>query len=809
YSNIPLKQNYRTNILGALLTKETEIKVEILPGFGTPDEVVDIWDGKTTSIPSYDEVTKTFTINNGAELAWVAGVVNGTIPATRSEDFNSSFNGLTIRLAKSIDLGGSEWTPIGVGGKRFSGTIDGNNKTISNFQITKCHGDKPQAALFGNLALTTLFKDLTIANATVIYPRNGKDFYGAALIGTAYGSVTCQNVTVKDSYISGNNKVGAILAHDGRTSNVKIDNCHVLNSTIESLDSADGGCVGGLIGYFAGIGGGEFKISNSTVKQSTINGINSTNSGKRANSQFIGCINSDANQQLYINNCSVEDNIFTDVDNNGNAVTYKSIYGKFIGGERYDAPKGKVYIDNVEVIANGIAIDNEGNYCITAVEGFAWIEAQTDNFFSGKTIKLVANMNLEGIDYKPIRFWDPENPIIFDGQNYTISNLTINNGSSDNQALFNGTLSVKNLKVDNATVTGRGYTAAICGSLYGNIDNCHITNSTITGNYWQVGGFVGQHDSGMITNSSISKSTINGPSAVGALTGITNESTKNRKFENCSVTECAIVANYSFGGSYDFMYGVAVGLINIENSEVYFNNCTIDNNTIKGVASDELYGVCEEGTVVYINNTISVSNNEQLKAAAATQSTIMLANGNDYDLNGIQKDGLKLIGIGNNVRIANTTQYASGKSTGAIWKAINLENMTITNTVYTMADGSNASFTKVTFEAGFRQGYGKNVIFTNCSFGSNSEGYALHFQTDSASDGGEIKLTGCQFNGGKVHLGGKRAYTFSGCEFAENTDFQVWSNITLENCTVDGVAVTSSNIATLFPNLNLEKVTLK
>ena len=36
YGNVPLKQNYRTNILGALLTKQTEIEVEILPGFGEP-----------------------------------------------------------------------------------------------------------------------------------------------------------------------------------------------------------------------------------------------------------------------------------------------------------------------------------------------------------------------------------------------------------------------------------------------------------------------------------------------------------------------------------------------------------------------------------------------------------------------------------------------------------------------------------------------------------------------------------------------------------------------------------------------------
>ena len=40
YTNVPLKQNFRTNILGALLTKQTEIEVEILPGFGEPAQDV-------------------------------------------------------------------------------------------------------------------------------------------------------------------------------------------------------------------------------------------------------------------------------------------------------------------------------------------------------------------------------------------------------------------------------------------------------------------------------------------------------------------------------------------------------------------------------------------------------------------------------------------------------------------------------------------------------------------------------------------------------------------------------------------------
>ena len=239
-----------------------------------------------------------------------------------------------------------------------------------------------------------------------------------------------------------------------------------------------------------------------------------------------------------------------------------------------------------------------------------------------------------------------------------------------------------------------------------------------------------------------------------------------------------------------------------------FTDCVVtDGVTEKGM--ETLVRNFGTGNTITINGTRMVYTNDELKAAVeAGAAKVFLADG-DYDLNGIQKNGLKLIGVGDDVKVANTTKYASGKAIGAIWKAIHLENVTITNTVYTMAEGGEATFTNVKFAAGFRQGYGTDVEFTDCTFGSNSEGYALHFQTDSASEGGLITLNGCKFEGGKVHLGGKRAYEFVGCEFTAGTDFQVWSNITLDGCTVNGEEVTAANMATLFPNLDASKVTLK
>lgn len=246
------------------------------------------------------------------------------------------------------------------------------------------------------------------------------------------------------------------------------------------------------------------------------------------------------------------------------------------------------------------------------------------------------------------------------------------------------------------------------------------------------------------------------------------------------------------------------------NKTVTFTNCVVtDGETSKGM--ETVVGNYGTGNTIMINGerVYIASKNAILSDAVANGAVKVLLTDDEYDLKGIQKNGLTLVGVGENVKVANTTQFAGGKAVGAITKAVNLENVTITNTVYTMENGSDATFKNVYFAAGFRQGYGKNVKFTDCTFGSNSEGYALHFQTDSASAGGLIELNGCKFEGGKVHLGGKRAYEFTNCEFAASTDFQVWSDVTVNGCTVNGEKVTAENMATLFPKLNAEKVTLK
>jgi len=470
--NVPLKPNYRTNIVGNLLTSNATYTVQIKPGFDTSDEVVELWDGETTVRPAYDDQTKTWTVTNGSELAWIAQAVNGTLPLTDDPAVKSqaatakpyNFAGEIIKLSDHINLDSREWTPIGVGGNRFSGTFDGDGHTIYNLRITARHGGKEQAALFGNLAGTVVIKNLTIDGAEVVYPGED-DFYGAALIATAYGNVTIEKVNVKDSYISGNNKVAGLLAHDGVVSSLTIDDCHVVDCTIESLNEADGGNVGGLVGLFQGVPKGsqpapygEHIIKNSSVKKTVIKAINSTNTGKRSNGQFVACLSGKDNQTLVIENCQISENTFT--QNEG--VTYVSPYGDFVGGNRYDDGKGTVIVDGKEMIAEGLVKEEDTYYVATA----AALQMAVDRVKDGETIAITADIDATD----GILITDKNITIDLGGKTYTVAE-----GASTNNRNFKVTgTSVVTIK--NGTMVAEGQ---LTSGAYGTVRSENTANVTL------------------------------------------------------------------------------------------------------------------------------------------------------------------------------------------------------------------------------------------------------------------------------------------------------------------------------------------
>ena len=178
-----------------------------------------------------------------------------------SVNAGNSYAGKTVVLLRNLNLSGSEWTPIGTAEHPFSGTFDGNNKTISNLKITTGN----YAGLFGYVSTATI-KNVKLANADV---SGGKRM--ATLIGKITGNATvtnCSNdaasaVTGSDSNTGG--LIGEIV--NGTVALTKLVNKAAVKNTKESNSRA-----GGVVAQVT-------TGANVTLTNCTNNGAVKTNNG--------------------------------------------------------------------------------------------------------------------------------------------------------------------------------------------------------------------------------------------------------------------------------------------------------------------------------------------------------------------------------------------------------------------------------------------------------------------------------------------------------------------------------------------------
>ena len=845
-TDIPVQRNYLTTINGPVLTDSGNVKVTINDAFenGTnwnPEDDkydVEIWDGKTLTAPKYNATDDVYEIGAGSQLAWLAAAVSGTLDDTRAAIPADSFKGKTFRLTSDINLGGNEWTPIGVGGKHFEGIFDGQGKTITGLKITdRSGGDR--FALFCSLAGSAQIKNVVIDNAYIKYPADGEDCYASAIVGTIYGDILFDGITVKNSTITGNNKVGAILAHDGSSTKITINNCHVDNCYIASEDLKDGGCVGGLVGYFAtGNEGKPNTISNSSVKNSTIVGINSSNNGKRANSLVIGSIKTKATLELNIENCVLENNEFSQTIDGTAPVTYVGTFNPlYIGGDREEAHLGKITIDGYEIIANGVGL-KDGEYYIQSVNGLKWLAEQVNggNNFSKKVVKLATDLDLNNEEWTPIGTNSAPFNGTFDGQNFKIANLVIT-GSKSDVGLFGRTNDgeIKNLVVENAKVSGRLDVAVVAGNPY----TTKYTNITVQGHVEvngmaYVGGVGGKNAYANWTNitvnvdetSFVNANSIEGGLAyrtyVGGVCGFNGEG--SHSFTNITSNIDVKGSTIDVGG----LFGIAHYGNKFENCscsgdvEIYAAEEAVDAQEIGGIAG--VWHNQNDTTVTMTNCTFTGKLKTNIadvdfyygglvgKPYSETGTGILWLNGNKCLANGIIEDANGNLVV-NSLQTLETALTAAGAAgagdttivfaenttldmTGVEWTPIEVDGYHGADIV--TVDGNNSvikGLTSSLFAGGFAGGSGiviKNLTIEDSAIvADNTQGYGAFVNNADSMD--EITLENCHLINSSIitpndgandsRIGGLIGWT-SG--YNVTSDGPVDSFITVKNCSVIG-----------------------
>lgn len=137
-------------------------------------------------------------------------------------------------------------------------------------------------------------------------------------------------------------------------------------------------------------------------------------------------------------------------------------------------------LGSTPIIGEGYEVDSEGNYTVTTAEGLkAWATAVQSN--SSLNCTLAEDITLPevtdgGSNWTPISDFAGT----FDGNNKTITGLTINKSTGSNVGLFasiakGGT--VKNLKLDDVDITAGSNVGAIAGENRGTIENCSVSGS--------------------------------------------------------------------------------------------------------------------------------------------------------------------------------------------------------------------------------------------------------------------------------------------------------------------------------------------
>lgn len=386
-TQIPLKRNHLTTIIGSLLTTATEFEIRIDDNFendeNDEDWIVRVWDGKLEELPAV-----------GAD-----GVQDINTAGQFATYLLSDYKGKDARLNTDIDFGGYEikHTIDTKSGDEY--VFDGQGHTVANFTVS----DGKNAGLFSILTNATV-KNLTIKNA-VIAPNavtrayTGGDFYAGALAGTTQGYCTFENIHVVECEVEGVNKVGGLIGNAAENFPLNVVNCSVEKSKIYTTHTEDGGCVGGFIGYIVP----NATIKGSTVKNSTINAINSANEAKRANAEFVGTFHGNG-KNLAIEGCEVEGNTFTQAET---SYVAPESFGAWLGGIRFEGTsdvtvdgKSIVFLEPVQLATPKVtatpdfntiaieweAVDNAASYSVTVGTDMPVFTEECSYLFTGEYV---------------------------------------------------------------------------------------------------------------------------------------------------------------------------------------------------------------------------------------------------------------------------------------------------------------------------------------------------------------------------------------------------------------------------------------
>lgn len=206
-----------------------------------------------------DDGQGNYTVTSAEGLKNIAKLVN--------EQWNL---GINITLTADIDLKGIDWTPIGKDdNKAYTGTFDGNGKTITGLTVT---GSDQYAGLFGYIGSGGTVKNVVLEGVQI--ESDNSSGYAGGVAGDSWGTI--ENCSVSGS-VSGTTFAGGVVGSQrggsitgcnssatvkgvifaggiaGETnSGASLTGCYATRDVTVENDGTNNSHAGGVVGYNGG-----------------------------------------------------------------------------------------------------------------------------------------------------------------------------------------------------------------------------------------------------------------------------------------------------------------------------------------------------------------------------------------------------------------------------------------------------------------------------------------------------------------------------------------------------------------------------
>lgn len=205
----------------------------------------DVWSGEM-EIPEQNE-SGIYLIYKPAELAWFAGLVNGTIPGIDANPAASAEVKADLLFNINVyddSFGIREWTPIGTASRPYTGSFKGGGYNIAGIYTTvDATEDGKNIGLFGYVGSGATIDNFLVIDGLICGVENVGGIAGYVMGGSVTNAVCA-------SEVRGDKAVGGVAGNI--LSSAKVTSCGMIgsiNGTNVTGDKSYLQNVGGVVGY--------------------------------------------------------------------------------------------------------------------------------------------------------------------------------------------------------------------------------------------------------------------------------------------------------------------------------------------------------------------------------------------------------------------------------------------------------------------------------------------------------------------------------------------------------------------------------